>query len=295
MVTVKLMGGLGNQMFQYACGRSISLDLGEKLILDTSYFQTRKQASRTGVTMWSYSLYHLNVHYDSIKNSIVRKYKMKAIEIFARRFPPFIQILFPKYVVEKDGQYIPDICKKGENLYLIGHWASEKYFKHNEDIIRHDFQVLTPQNEINRELSNKISHVNSVCLHVRRGDYVTSAVCNDLYYHCTPDYYHNAISYIAERVIDPVFFVFSDDIKWARENILTSYEVHYMDQNNSATAYEDLRLMMSCKHFIIPNSTFSWWGAWLGNFNGKIVIHPEFYFSNTEIKTEIYPDSWVRM
>ncbi len=96
-------------------------------------------------------------------------------------------------------------------------------------------------------------------------------------------------------VQNPVFFVFSDDLEWTKTNISIPYEVHYMDQNGPDEDYEDLRLMMQCKHFIIANSSFSWWGAWLGNYEDKIVVCPRLWFNDSDLKSDIIPESWVRL
>jgi hypothetical protein len=288
MVTVKLMGGLGNQMFQYAIGRSLAHDSGEKLILDTSFYD-RGPSSDT--TPRHYELYHLNVHGDVIRRGSISRNLMVIFEKVVKKFP----LLCPKYTVEKKLTYDPSLMQKRNNIYLDGYWQCEKYFLHNADIIHRDFQVITPQSDENKMWAELILNTTSVCLHVRRGDYVTNADANLMHGLRGPDYYNKAIEYISGKVDTPVFFVFSDDMEWAQDNISIPYEVHYMDQNGPKEDYEDIRLMMQCKHFIIANSSFSWWGAWLGVGEDKIVVCPKNWFNDSEMKTDIICDSWVML
>lgn len=288
MVTVKLMGGLGNQMFQYACGRSLSIDLGEELYLDISFYnRIHKNA-----TPRHYELDHLNVKGNVVKRGFLSRYWLYLIELLAKKFPLF----FPKYIHERGTSCNLIATGKGKkNLYLDGYWQSEKYFQHHEDIIRREFQVITPQSDENKKWAMLISSTSSVCLHVRRGDYVTDSDASKVHGTRGQDYYHKAIEYISNIVENPVFFIFSDDFAWTKANISLSYEVHYMDQNGPDEDYEDLRLMMLCKHFIIANSSFSWWGAWLGKYGGKVIVCPKNWFNDPKMKTDIICDSWTKL
>ncbi len=204
-------------------------------------------------------------------------------------------IFFQNYVLEQSLSYTPTIISEDKNLYLDGYWQCEKYFLHNQDIIHQEFQVTTPQSDVNKKWADIIANTNSVCIHVMRGDYVTDPGANQVHGTRGSDYYNNAITYLLDKVDSPVFFVFSDDLEWTKENISIPSEVHYMDQNGPDEDYEDLRLMMSCKHFIIANSSFSWWGAWLGNFEDKIIIAPKKWFNEPNVKDDIVPDSWIRL
>lgn len=288
MVTVRLMGGLGNQMFQYAIGRSMAHDLHEKLILDTTFYDVKH--SKT--TNWNYELYHLNIKCEILKNTVARRLK----NLLTRKISSVIPQLCPRYIHEKTMQYDSAIFNKGHNLYLDGYWQCEKYFYHNADIIRNDFQVITSSDERNQYWFNLINDTtNSVCLHVRRGDYVTNLEANRTHGTCSLDYYHAAIKYFSDYFENPVFFVFSDDIEWAKEYIITEHQTYFMTQNGADKGYEDLRLMMQCKHFIIANSSFSWWGAWLGKYQDKVVVCPKRWFNDPEKRTDIICDSWVRI
>lgn len=288
MVTVKLMGGLGNQMFQYAIGRSLAHDLGEELYLDVSFYDRRHSLD---TTPRHYELFHLNVKGNVVRRGIISRMLMLFLENLVKKCP----FIYHKYILEKKLDYNPSIINKEHNLYLDGYWQCEKYFLHNEAIIRQDLQVITLQSNANMRWSELISRTTSICLHVRRGDYVTNAAANSTHGLCSLAYYYESIKYISEMVQNPVFFVFSDDLEWTKTNISIPYEVHYMDQNGPDEDYEDLRLMMQCKHFIIANSSFSWWGAWLGNYVDKIVVCPKNWFNDPDMKTDIICDSWVML
>lgn len=288
MVTVKLMGGLGNQMFQYAIGRSLSHDLGEELYLDVSFYDRRHSLD---TTPRHYELYHLNVKGDVVRRGVICRILMFFLENLVKKCP----FVCREYILEKKLAYNPSIINKGHNMYLDGYWQCEKYFLHNEAVIRQDFQVITLQSEANMRWNDLISCTTSVCFHVRRGDYVTNAAANSTHGLCSLAYYHEAIEYISKKVQDPVFFVFSDDMEWTKSMISFSHEVHYMDHNGPDEDYEDLRLMMQCKHFIISNSSFSWWGAWLGNNGDKIVVCPRLWFNDPNLNTDIISESWVKL
>lgn len=182
------------------------------------------------------------------------------------------------------------------NIYLDGYWQSEKYFHHNSEIIKEDFTMIISQNETNQQWSKIISDTNSICLHVRRGDYVNTenADLSTLVGENGLAYYKNAIDHINSRIKNPVYFIFSDDMEWVKEHIrIPDKTVYYMDHNDITENYEDLRLMMECKHFIIANSTFSWWAAYLGKFTEKIVIAPAKWLMNND--TDIILDSWIKL
>ena len=179
--------------------------------------------------------------------------------------------------------------------YLKGYWQSENYFKEFERIIKEDFQVKTPATELNYDLLQKIRGTESVSLHIRRGNFVNVDFVNKFHGTCSMDYYKEAISTIAKHWENPVFYVFSDDIEWAKTNMNIKYESVFVDINSAKQDYEDLRLMQNCSHNILANSTFSWWGAWLNTNPNKIIIAPKQWFAdeqkNIEAKT-IIPPNW---
>jgi hypothetical protein len=181
------------------------------------------------------------------------------------------------------------------NVYLAGYWQSEKYFKEIEDIIRRDFCLKSEPGPENAAMADEIKGVPSVCVHVRRTDYVTDPRTNQHHGTCSPEYYRNAACLVGSQVSNPHFFVFSDEPDWARANLELPVPTTFVTHNGSEKGYEDLRLMALCQHYIIANSSFSWWGAWLGN-SGGIVVAPKRWF-NTEGRDtrDLIPAGWARL
>ena len=178
----------------------------------------------------------------------------------------------------------------------MGSWISEKYFKDIEDIIRKEFTVKVPQTGRNRETAEMILNSESVSLHVRRGDYVTSPEYREIYDICNLGYYERCIKYITDRVKSAHFFIFSDDSEWAKNNLKIPFPTTFVGHNNDKTNYEDLRLMSQCQHNIIANSSFSWWGAWLNANPGKIVCAPEKFIRLRNFDTkDILPENWIKI
>lgn len=186
---------------------------------------------------------------------------------------------------------------KGWLNYYIGGWHSEKYFKYiREDILRSfSFPVWKEEDTAFLSIVNNIKehYDQSVSLHIRRGDYLKSKP-GDWYYYgdvATPDYYKKAESYIESKLKSPTYYVFSDDIEWCKSNF-TGNNYVFVDCNNAINSWRDMFLMSKCKHHIIANSSFSWWGAWLSEDKDGITIRPDRFLANVETK-DFYPESWI--
>ena len=292
MIISHLIGGLGNQMFQYAMSRSLSLEREESLYLDVQDFK--------GYTL--HNGYELNRVFNintqlagsvELKKvlgwraySLVRKklYNPKLSKCRGRSM--FVDTQFSSWCQLKD---VPNDC------YLMGNWQTESYFKNFQEVIRDDFSFRFLPDGLNVTLVNQISKVAAISLHVRRGDYVANP--SSLAFHglCSLDYYRRAINYISDRVDNPVFYIFSDDILWARENLQLKHPCHYIKHNKGIESYNDMRLMSQCQHHIIANSSFSWWGAWLNPREDKIVIAPQAWALGDFDTSDIVPDAWVQL
>lgn len=289
MIIVKLIGGLGNQMFQYALGRSLSLKNNTELKLDITGFESYK--------LHKYSLDAFNIKKNvALKSEISRfkKYKPKP----GRRW--FLYNKFfadnSKYFQENGFNFNPDAMKLNDNVYLDGHWQSEKYFKEIESMIRADFSFILTQGEKDIEISKLINECVAISVHIRRSDYVTNATTNKTHGSCPIEYYEKAIEILAVKVNNPHFFVFSDDPEWAKHNIKNKYPTVYVDHNNADANYQDMRLMASCKHNIIANSSFSWWGAWLNENPDKIIIAPQKWFAGaSKNDSDLIPPTWTKL
>ena len=185
---------------------------------------------------------------------------------------------------------------------LDGYWQNEDYFKDiREDIL--ECFTFNPEgiDQKNKETAEKMMTSNSVSLHVRRGDYLTSAYQHVYSNICSVQYYKRATEYICQNIDNLFFFIFSDDIEWCKENIRELFgdgfdesRIAFIDYNHGDQSYLDMYLMSKCRHHIIANSTFSWWGAWLGTNEDKIVVAPDRWFANHDV-TDIICDDWVRI
>lgn len=262
MITVKLMGGLGNQLFQYAFGRSLSSDLNTKLCFDLCHYDSEYAKSK------KHDFYNLQIF--NINEINTRKFSNEIPDELSK-LNYYQELSFN----EKTG--FP-ANRNLNNLqfpaYFEGYWQSEKYFMHNENKIRKDLQFNIPINGKNKVVAKDILDNNSIAMHIRRGDYQD----NPQFGMCGLDYYKKSISFIEKQIEDPKFFIFSDDHQWVKENIKIPNKSYYVTHNSVEKGHEDLRLMSLCKHFIIANSSFSWWGAWLSQNKDKIVTIPKPWF-----------------
>jgi Glycosyl transferase family 11 len=199
------------------------------------------------------------------------------------------------FVVEPYFHYWYGIKNIPCDSYLMGYWQSEQYFADIANIIREDFTFKLPMSQQNAELAKQINQVNAVSLHIRRGDYANNPETMATYGLCSLDYYKEAIRYIVERVNAPHFFIFSDDINWVKNNLKIDYPYQYVDHNHGTESYNDMRLMSLCKHHIIANSSFSWWGAWLNRNPEKLVVAPQKWFANELNVDDLFPRGWITL
>lgn len=290
MIIVRITGGLGNQLFQYSTGRRLSGVRNAPLKLDISSFENQ--------VLRKFELFHFNVSGELAKQEEIRKYKGSGFRKPFGRIYNLIQHLLPfymrSYIKERHFHFDPDILKVSGRAYLDGYWQSDKYFKDIEGILRKELTVKNEPDQINLATINQIQQSESISIHVRRGDYLSNT--NSQIYHdlCNGEYYQAAMEKISENVHQPHFYVFSDDINWVKNNLKFNHPVTYITHNSTEKDYEDLRLMSYCRHHIIANSSFSWWGAWLCTNPDKLVYAPIKWF-NTTIKNtrDLLPGNWI--
>lgn len=292
MVISQIFGGLGNQMFQYAVGRALSLAHGESLRLDVSGFYSF--AHHQGFELLR--LFDLPAEVASL-GDVQGQLGWQSREGVRRILgqPRMAMLRSSRFVVEPHFQYWPGINQIPRNCYLSGYWQSEKYFKMYVDVIRSDFKFKEPLSTSNLVLVEEIAQTVAVSLHVRRGDYANNPKTNSAHGLCSLDYYREAIKHVMLRVNRPHFFIFSDDIAWAKKNLKIEFPHQYIAHNQGAESYNDMRLMSICDHHIIANSSFSWWGAWLNPNLEKIVIAPKRWFANETNTQDLIPQSWLRV
>jgi hypothetical protein len=284
MVIVKLDGGMGNQLFQYATGRYLAQKLNADLKLDIDVYRAGNKRQ--------YALHHFNV--EEIFSTPEEQKKFRRKEFFRRQLNRFGAAIQSYWYTEQRQGYDANVEKLTDNVYLEGFWQSEKYFKSIEETIRREFTIKDPPSALNSKYMDEIRLVNSISIHVRRGDYVEDKETSAVHGVCSIDYYRQAIHRLSAEVNDPRFYFFSDDMNWTKANLSGSpHPSVYIDHNQTAP-YEDLRLMSSCKHHIIANSSFSWWGAWLSENKGKKVIAPRNWFRTLQ-NEDIIPNGWITL
>lgn len=292
MIIANLIGGLGNQMFQYAVGRAISLEQGTALRLDVSGYE--KYKLHHGFELQRIFNCPAEVASEMDMHSVLGwQSAATARKLLSRQGVAWLRS--KAFVIEPHFQYWQGITSVSNDCYLMGYWQSEKYFSIAEDQIRTDFSFKSPLQNKNAEIAQKILQGNAVSLHVRRGDYATNPQTTAIHGLCTLDYYRQSIHYVAERVQQPNFFIFSDDIAWTRDNLNISHQCQYVDFNQGEESYNDMRLMSMCNHHIIANSSFSWWGAWLNPKHDKIVVAPKNWFADQTDARDLLPQSWIKL
>lgn len=285
MKIIKLKAGLGNQMFQYAFMRKLSIILPEETIKSDIFYQT------------SINNFNLNLNPASekdLENICIFKHKRPYERKISQKVKIIGEEIFNnKYFFETQRTFynLENIIKYN---YYDGYWQTEKYFKDIRNILLKEFTLKTQYISKIEVIRNQVQNKNSVFIGIRRGDYLTDKNTIKHFGIIKNTYYLDAIQYLKDNTLNPVFYVFSDDIEWVKENMEFNCKVHFRDRENLLTDIEELMVMASCKHAIIPNSTFHWWGAWLIKDANKIVIAPEGWFADGT-KTDIIPEEWIQI
>lgn len=292
MIMTHVIGGLGNQMFQYAAGRALAMKHGQPLYLDVSDFA-------------DYRLHHgfelarvfeatLNIASPIQRKELLGWRAGKRVQNLLRR-PQLAGLRGGRLAFEPHFQHWDGFDQLPGNCYLAGYWQSEKYFEEYSAAIRTDLVFKQPMSKKNLQISEQIGLCNAVSLHVRRGDYASNPATNTTHGLCPLEYYQAAIQYVAGRIEDPHFFIFSDDIDWVRQNLKMVFPHQHVNHNHGADSYNDMRLMSLCRHHIIANSSFSWWGAWLNSNHEKMVVAPRQWFANDNDVDDLFPQDWVTL
>jgi|JI6StandDraft_1071083.scaffolds.fasta_scaffold02680_6 hypothetical protein len=292
MIVVKLIGGLGNQMFQYALGKKLALENNHELLLDCSFFnETGTHTPR----QYELDVFKLNASIASEEQlALFRSKNESGIAGMFHRFFPFARDY--RTFSERGHQFQPEVLNVSGNTLFIGYWQSELYFSDIRTELLQEFEFAASLAGLNEELAIKITTCNAVSLHIRRGDYVSNASANSFHGLCDLDYYQRGMDYLQRHETDLELFVFSDDIAWAKDHLHFNLPMTFIDHNKGKGSSEDMRLMSMCKHNIIANSSFSWWGAWLNTYAKKRVVAPKKWFLDDAINTEnIIPTSWIQL
>ena len=288
MIYVNIIGGLGNQMFQYAFYEQLRFLYGRNNVKAfrndfEHYFLREFELTK---------IFDLQIEFAD-RQEVHKFTHTSFLTKIARRLSS------NKYISEKNylGKVeINDLVSRYKNVFFYGYWQSESYFKEVGPVIQKHFSFpLYRLGRRNEEIREKILNHESVSIHVRRGDYLTSGVYEELGYVCNNGYYQNAIDWVNKKVDDPVFFVFSDDMEYCKNELnFRGNRNYFVDWNTNENSFWDMYLMSVCKNNIIPNSSFSWWSAWLNDHENKIVVTPKEWMRNDYTKGRI-PDSWNRI
>lgn len=283
-VVVGLSGGLGNQMFQYAAGRSLALRLGVPLTLDISWFGSSSER------YFALSPFHIKAT-ECSQWPLIPDFARSFVSRFSRRWLPYI-FGVPVWR-EPHFHYSTTFSELNEPVFLEGYWQSEYYFQDIRHILLREFVIRDSLPPASVKLIKQISECDSICVHVRRGDYLSNPVAAKVHGTCGVDYYQSGVAELCRGLSNPRCFIFSDDPSWVRKSLVFDCPSTVVDLNGSFEAHFDLVLMTACQHFLIANSSLSWWGAWLGQFKHKKVIAPKTWFLNSEKDTrDLFPESW---
>jgi hypothetical protein len=288
MIAVKIYGGLGNQLFQYSAGRSLAIQKQTELVLDLSWYKNRPKSN----TERHFELLHFKINARTATTNEERFHEINR---------PNIKNLFRKknlqwfYCKEKNFEYMENFHTLPDNTYLDGYWQSYKYFENIQTKLKKELKLNHGlQNSTEYEVAIKSS--NSVAIHVRRGDYVSNPSAANYHGLCSEEYYVKSIEIIKKIIVNPQFFIFSDDLGWVKENMKLINGARYVETNQSQSGIYEFLLMSYCKHFIIANSTYSWWSAWLSSACAeKITIAPKKWFNTEKNTRTLLPEQWIRI
>lgn len=291
MIIVKLQGGLGNQMFQHSFGKKIALKTNAPLKYDVSWYsQNFNDVTRREILI---SLFEMPFNVMSSNNVFIRTEKSSLFEIIKKRI---------------SGNYVCNILKEGDlswdrkiekrgHFYVEGYWQNYKYFNEIKELLEKDFRFPEYKNEPDKEMAENIKNSNSVGIHIRRGDYSNNPRINQYHGTCSLEYYQKASQTLEKKFSNLKYFLFSDDPEWVNDNFNFLHNFKIVS-DGKRSELDEMHLLSDCKHQIIANSSFSWWGAWLNKNSEKVIIAPERWFLDEEKQKQsknITPDEWIKL
>ncbi|MBI2627538.1 alpha-1,2-fucosyltransferase [Candidatus Nomurabacteria bacterium] len=296
MITVFLRGGLGNQMFQYVVGLQLAKKNSTPLVLDTTFLNDRFPRKEFTYRTFDLDIFTLQPQFTLLSkvSSIFPVSGLWAgIDLAWIKLRNMLHL--QKFLQEKEAHvFDPGVVSATGNVLLYGYWQNEKYFSDIENEVRAAFQFRYPLDDYANQLRNEILSSESVAVCSRRGDFVQFTSARKLMGDTNLSYYDRAISYINEHVKNPRYFVFADDIEFCKKHLNLPPSTVYIAKLGPKWSFH-LELMSLCKHSIIANSTFYWWGAWLNQYKNKIVIAPSRWYADREKQPEIVPKSWIKI
>lgn len=294
MIIVKLAGGLGNQMFQYAAGIALAERLCCECKFDLDWFSSNNIHNGFELNR----VFNLDLPVATLKDKkqVFGMYEVLIKFLGNRFFSRKISFLQPKFLLTEDKyESFLDPNLLNCNLYMVGYWQSEYYFFKKNSKIKRDFTIKFPINDLTQNWINLISEQSSsVSIHIRRGDYVSDEKSFIAMGVCSLSYYKEAIALMIRQIDNPVFFVFSDDLNWAKEQFGFIQNAYFIEGNSGSDSCLDMHLMSLCSNHILANSSFSWWGAWLAHNENQVVIAPFPWFNSIQLSRHpITLKNWI--
>ena len=283
MISVDIYGGLGNQMFQYALGRSIAIHRNEELQIEARSFDNYE------LREFLLDQFNIRAHIKDLDEKHC-KISNRYINFAIKNLLKLGVNVYPLAYFEKNNFTYDEQVFNTSAKYFEGYWQSYNYFEKHRSALLDEFTLKKELTKGNKHILDDIISSESISLHVRRGDYVGNSKVQNA--NLSIEYYKKAISFINNKIENPKFFVFSDDVSWVKENLSIDTIAVYVDINDGNHAYYDLELMKHCKHNIIANSTFSWWGAWLNDNDNKIIVSPNKWMNFDIDMNQLIPLSW---
>jgi hypothetical protein len=285
MIYARIRGGLGNQLFQYCAARSLADQLNVSLGLDIREYDESSP--------YDMSLNHFNLRAEFHPTNLIRHKKSGRLAYLFDKLKGNHRNIYKEPFLMFD----KNLSERADGTYLKGYWQSEKYFISNKKNILKDLSFNKSPDRLNQASLKDIQKTTSVSLHIRRGDYVSNSRYNSIHGICDLDYYKKAVMYLTKNIGNDIkIFAFSDDPDWVLRNLNLPIDIKFINNNSSKNSFEDLRLMLSCDHNIIANSSFSWWGAWLNQNPKKIVISPQKWYANNKLSNpDITPSKWLKI
>jgi hypothetical protein len=295
MILIELSGGLGNQMFQYAFGYVLASKNNTILKIDNDFFN--KKEKKLSHTPRNFELYIFNNSYVFANSKEISSFDNLSLR---NKFKKKLGFSYPKIYQEKLFNFQPHLLTIKSNAFVKGYFQSYKYFEGFEKKIKKIFYLSeNTLDEVSKKILVDIKCTTTISIHLRRGDYVSDTLIQQIHGNCSMEYYTKAINFIASKIMNNTLVFFSDDIEWVEsqfENL--PFSKIFVNHNFGVDSWRDLFLMKSCNHNIIANSSFSWWAAWLNENPNKIVVAPKKWFAISEDDrntNDLIPPQWIRL
>ncbi len=273
-------------MSQYSAGLALALHHNVEYKLDA---WTEKDYHKS-LTPRKYYLDYFNISAERASKKEINRFLInrdsKLLRYIKTKFESLKSLDKRKVFIDPETYIGNEFFNLSSDIYLAGYWKKE-YYEHIRDRLLLEFTFKEEAKGKNMEFLEEIQNADSVSVHIRHGDYVSNPTYKKRYGVLPAEYYYSAMKIIEKKIKNPVYFVFSDDPDWAKSNIKSSFPVNFIMHNLGKNDVEDIRLMKNCKHHIIANSSFSWWGAWLSDNSNKIVLAPE--------RKSNYPNDWIQL